>query len=107
MFESFKKLLGITPKVDYSVLIQDGAIVLDVRTPNEFKSGHIKNAVNIPVDQLNAKMKQLKDKDQCIICYCASGMRSGMAKRMLSSSGYKNVYNGGSFYALQRKTQIS
>lgn len=103
MFDSLKRMLGLAPKVDYRELIQNGAIILDVRTPNEFKSGHIKNAINIPVDQLNAKLKQLKDKDQCVICYCASGMRSGMAKRMLAGNGYKNVYNGGSIHSLRGK----
>lgn len=103
MFDGLKRMLGLAPKVDYAELIQGGAIILDVRTPNEFKSGHIKNAVNIPMDQLQGKLAKLKDKEQCIICYCASGMRSGMAKRMLASNGYKHVYNGGSIHSLRPK----
>lgn len=103
MLDRLKQMIGLSPKVDYKELIKNGAIILDVRSQGEFKSGHIKNAVNIPVEQLGAKLKQLKDKNQCVICYCASGMRSGMAKRILTSNGFKNTYNGGSMNALQRK----
>ena len=103
MMQTIKNILGIGPKTDYGELIKQGAIILDVRSKGEFSTGHIKNSINIPVDQLAQNLSKLKDKDKCIICCCASGMRSGTAKRILESQGYKAVYNGGSWNGLQNK----
>lgn len=103
MIQTIKKLFGIGNSTDYAELIKQGAIVLDVRSKGEFASGHIKNSINIPVDQLTNNLSKLKDKDKCIICCCASGMRSGTAKRILESQGYKAVFNGGGWSNLQRK----
>lgn len=49
------KLFGFGPKVDLGQLINDGAVILDVRTPGEYAGGHIKGSINIPVDQLKSK----------------------------------------------------
>ncbi len=98
----FKKLFGFGPKADYAELIRQGAIIIDVRTPGEYKSGHIKGSLNIPLDSIGNNLSKLK-KDKCIICCCASGMRSGSAKSILKSKGYTEVYNGGSWSGLQNK----
>lgn len=98
-----KKILGLGPKTDYSELIKQGAIILDVRSKGEFAGEHVKNAINIPVDQLDNNLSKLKDKNKCIICCCASGMRSGSAKRILEAKGYNVVFNAGSWYSLQNK----
>ncbi|MEO9021190.1 MAG: rhodanese-like domain-containing protein [Ginsengibacter sp.] len=103
MIQAIKNLLGIGPKTDYSELIKQGAIILDVRSQGEFAGGHIKNSINIPVDQLSNNLSKLKDKNKCIVCCCASGMRSGTAKRILEAKGYKAVFNGGSWNGLQHK----
>ncbi len=103
MLQSIKNLLGMGPKTDYSELIKQGAIILDVRSKGEYSVGHIKNSINIPVDQLSNNLSKLKDKNKCIICCCASGMRSGTAKRILESNGYKAVFNGGGWNSLQNK----
>lgn len=103
MLQTIKSIFGMGPKTDYTELIKQGAIILDVRSKQEFTSGHIKNSINIPVDQLAQNLSKLKDKDKCIICCCASGMRSGAAKRILESNGYKAVFNGGGWYGLQNK----
>lgn len=103
MLQTIKNLLGMAPKTDYSQLIKQGAVVLDVRSKGEFEGGHIKNAINIPVDQLSNNLSKLKDKNKSIICCCASGMRSGTAKRILESNGYKAVFNGGGWSGLQNK----
>ena len=95
--------MGIGSQTDYSELIRQGAIVLDVRSKGEFEGGHIKNAINIPVEQLSNNLSKLKDKNKCVICCCASGMRSGTAKRILESNGYKAVVNGGGWHSLQNK----
>ncbi|WP_152266933.1 rhodanese-like domain-containing protein [Agriterribacter humi] len=84
-------MFGFGTKTDYSELIKQGAIVLDVRSKDEFSGGHIKNSINIPVDQLSNSLSKLKDKNKCIICCCTSGIRSGTAKRILESNGYKAV----------------
>jgi rhodanese-related sulfurtransferase len=102
MFNLIKKLFGMGPSVDYQALMQKGAIILDVRTKNEFQSGHIKGAVNIPVQTLGSNLSKLK-KDRPIITCCASGMRSASAKSILQSNGFNEVYNGGSWASLQNK----
>jgi rhodanese-related sulfurtransferase len=102
MFEAIKKILGIKT-VNYAQLVNDGAIVLDVRTKGEYGSGHIKGSVNIPVDQLQKNLQKFKDKKRPIITCCASGMRSASAKGILSSNGFSEVYNGGSWMSLNNK----
>jgi len=103
MIEAIKNILGLGEKIDYSGLIKQGAVILDVRSRAEFAGGHIQQAVNIPVDELGSNLSKLKNKDQCIICCCASGMRSGTAKRILESNGFTTVYNGGGWTELQNK----
>ncbi|MBS1756044.1 MAG: rhodanese-like domain-containing protein [Bacteroidetes bacterium] len=103
MLQTFKSLLGLGPKTDFSELIAQGAIILDVRSKSEFANGHIRNAINIPVNELSSQLTTLKDKNKCIVCCCASGMRSGMAKRILESNKFTNVYNAGSWMSLQHK----
>jgi len=95
------RLFGGGPKVDLAELKKNGALILDVRTPSEYKSGHIKGSKNIPLQELNSKMKGLK-KDQVIITCCASGMRSGNAKSILKNEGFE-VYNGGGWSSLKNK----
>ena len=80
MIEILKKLFGFGPQVNYTELVQNGALILDVRSKNEFSNGHIKGAINIPVDQLGNNLSKLKDKTRHIITCCASGSRSGFAK---------------------------
>ncbi len=103
MIEILKKILGMEPPVDYSTLVKEGAIVLDVRTKGEYTGGHIKGSINISVDQLENNLNRLPDKHKTIITCCASGMRSASAKSILKSSGYANVHNGGSWASLQHK----
>ena len=103
MIDAIKNLFGMRPKNDYGELVKQGAIILDVRSKGEFAGGHIKGSINIPVDQLNNNLAKLKDKDKCIVCCCASGMRSGSAKRILESKGYNAVFNGGGWQNLQNK----
>tara|TARA_R110000868_G_scaffold4211_7_gene26487 strand:- start:17164 stop:17478 length:315 start_codon:yes stop_codon:yes gene_type:complete len=103
MLDILKQLFGLGPKVDYAQLVKQGAIILDVRSKNEFQSGHVKGSVNISVDSLNNNLGKLKDKNKPIITCCASGMRSATAKSILKSNGYIEVYNGGAWSSLQHK----
>lgn len=66
--------------------------LVDVRTPEEFASGHIEGAVNIPVDVLNQYISQLPT-DQPIVVYCRSGNRSATAVDILENAGLTNVYD--------------
>lgn len=102
MINAKKKLFGFDTKVDYSDLVKQGAIILDVRSKGEYQSGHIKGSINIPVDTLNNNLNTLK-KDKPIITCCASGMRSASAKSILKSNGYTEVHNGGGWSSLQNK----
>jgi phage shock protein E len=103
MIEVLKSLLGLGPKVDYTSLVKQGAIVVDVRTKGEFANGHIRGSINIPLDQLRNNLNRFSDKNKVIITCCASGNRSGMAKGILKEKGHVNVYNGGSWLSLQHK----
>jgi rhodanese-related sulfurtransferase len=102
MFELIKNLFGIK-SIDYAQLVQDGAIILDVRTSGEFSTGHIKGSINIPVDALSKNLAKLKVKNKPIITCCASGMRSASAKGILTSNGFINVHNGGRWASLNNK----
>lgn len=104
MFESLKKFFGGNP-VDYTMLMKEGATIVDVRTSGEYASGHIKGSVNIPVDKLSQSLGKLKDKNKPVITCCASGMRSATAKSILQSNGYEKVYNGGAWHRLNMKIQ--
>lgn len=103
MLDSLKRLFGLGPKVDFKELVQQGAVVLDVRSKGEYTGGHIKGSMNISVDALGSNLNRLKNKDKPIITCCASGMRSASAKNMLKANGYTQVYNGGGWASLQQK----
>lgn len=104
MFDAIKKLLGFKT-TDYTQLMAQGAIIIDVRTKGEFNGGHIKGSINIPVDKLSASLPKVKAKDKPIITCCASGGRSASAKSILKANGFTNVYNGGAWQSLNRKIQ--
>lgn len=71
---------------------QSGYIILDVRTPDEYKAGHIKNAKLLPLQNIPQDIdKVLKDKQQLILVYCRSGNRSKQAATKLVEAGFKNV----------------
>lgn len=100
MFNILKKLFG--PKADFKALVQNGAIILDVRTPEEYKSGHIEGSLNIPVQIIQGKIADLKKKGRPIIAVCRSGARSGVATGMLKNAGIE-AYNGGAWNALNNQ----
>ncbi len=102
MLKSIKSLFGLE-KTDYAQLVKDGAIILDVRSKGEYAGGHIRDSVNISVNQLESNLNKFKDKNKTIITCCASGMRSASAKSILKANGYTNVHNGGSWFSLQNK----
>ncbi len=97
---SLKSMFG--PSADYAELVKNGAMIIDVRSKGEYASGHIKGSKNIPLDTISGHVDKLKKENKVIITCCASGMRSGSAKSMLSQHGIE-VYNGGGWRALESK----
>ncbi len=84
-------------------LLANNGKVIDVRSQGEYRNGHIKNSINIPLNNiLNGVKKHNIKKDTPIILYCDSGARSGSAKRFLVKEGHTSVYNGGSFHRMSK-----
>ena len=75
-------------------LQNDGAIIIDVRSPQEYREGHIGGAISIPEYEIKKEaQKKLKNKNETIVVYCSSGGRSKKAQKRLRKLGYQNVYN--------------
>ncbi|MBY6186063.1 rhodanese-like domain-containing protein [Marinobacter hydrocarbonoclasticus] len=82
--------------------VDNGALLVDVRTPGEFNAGHLPDAINVPLDQLPARLDALGEgKAQPIVVYCRSGNRSGQAQMFLNNKGYSQVHNGGGLVEMQ------
>ena len=78
--------------------LKNGALVIDVRSPGEFNSGHLSAALNLPLDEIETALpRRVPDKNQVLLLHCQSGMRSGMAKKKLNGLGYANAFNLGSY----------
>lgn len=78
--------------------LRNGAMVIDVRSANEFESGHILQAYNMPLDRIELiAPSTVKDRNQVLLLHCSSGVRSRMAKKRLEDIGYKHVFNLGSY----------
>lgn len=77
-------------------LLREGAMIIDVRSPAEYATGHNPVSQNIPLDQLPARLKDIP-KDKPLILCCASGTRSGMAALLLKKNGYLQVTNAGAW----------
>ena len=90
----FQQLFGSGQTEDLKTIIEQGAFLVDVRTPAEFAEGSVHGAVNIPLDTVASQLSELKGKEN-IILFCRSGNRSGQAKVILEQNGFKNVVNGG------------
>ncbi len=97
-------MLGLesAPEVNFREMMEAGAIIVDVRTPAEYKSGHIKGSLNIPLDGIGGHTQSLLKKGVPVITCCRSGARSGMAAGILRNAGIQ-VVNGGPWDSLQAK----
>ena len=85
------------------IAIDEKTAVIDVRTEQEYKAGHLINSINIPHEEIKDKITEhVHDKNQKIIVYCRSGRRSGIAKKTLDEMGYTNVINTGAYRAWGR-----
>jgi len=80
-------------------LKQNGAILVDVRSSGEFANGSAPGTINIPLQELGNRLGEIPKNAPVVLC-CASGTRSGMAKRVLKRNGYLNVHNIGTWKKL-------
>ena len=94
MWSFIKSIFSSGPSL--SELLSEDYIVIDVRTPGEFKSGHVQGSKNIPLNQIKSKISSLKKQKKRVILCCASGMRSGRATKILRSEDL-DAHNGGSW----------
>ena len=83
----------------------NNATFLDVRTTPEYNEGHIRNAINIPLHQVQDRISEIKTMPTPIIIYCRSGNRSELAFTLLKQKGIHNVINGGGIEDLKRSVQ--
>jgi phage shock protein E len=82
--------------------MEKGAVIIDVRTQEEFTGGHIKGSKNIPLDTIASKIQDIKKLNKPVIACCRSGMRSAQAASILKQNGIE-VINGGGWESLQNK----
>jgi len=100
MINFFKNLFK--PGPDLSKLVNEGAVIIDVRSPGEYVSGHIAGSKNIPLVSINKETPKIKNFKKPIITVCQSGVRSRMARSILKNAGVE-TYNGGGWMSLQNK----
>ena len=90
----FQSMRGGADVIDHDAMVEavknKSAFIVDVRERNEFMSGHIEGAINVPMSGFDAKRVP---KGKPVIVYCLSGARSAMAQRMLAQAGYEDVKN--------------
>ena len=81
-------------KEEIKTYIKRGATIIDVRSLQEYREGHVDGAISIPDYQIKRNIeKQIPNKDELIVVYCSTGHRSQRAQEILKDMGYKNVYN--------------
>lgn len=100
MIAFLKKLFGGGPSVNMKQLSEKGAVMIDVRTVAEFKTGHINDALNIPLDSVGKQIHMIKKINKPVIAVCRSGNRSAGALNILKKAGFE-AYNGGAWEILK------
>jgi len=100
------KLFGSeSNQANLNQIIQDGAFLVDVRSPEEYLLGSVKGAVNIPLAQLPSQLKKFENK-KSIIVFCRSGMRSSQAKSVLEKNNLSNVHDGGTWESVNKLVEL-
>lgn len=97
MFNPFRKSTTQNVSIDEAqelIKKDSDVLILDVRTPAEYKSGHIPNAINIPHNTLIIRLNEIeKYKDKNILVHCQSGGRSSIAVQILEQQGFNKIYH--------------
>ena len=94
--------LGLKAKVNYKEIYETGAIIIDVRSKEEFSHGNFKGSINVPLDKINEGINNIRIENKPVITVCKSGIRSGQAAIVLNRNGVE-AYNGGSWTSLDSK----
>jgi rhodanese-related sulfurtransferase len=76
-------------------LVARGAVLLDVRTPDEYRGEHVPRAINVPLQELQARLHEVGPKERPVVVYCRSGKRSAEASRLLRENGFHVVHDLG------------
>ena len=97
---TFLKNLMNPEQIDVASLLKDGAMVIDVRSPQEFAEGHATGSVNIPLGSLPNHIKEIQQQNKVVITCCRSGARAGSATTTLKQAGIE-TYNAGTWNAVQ------
>lgn len=83
-------------------MIDNGALLIDVRSEAEYQDGHIEGAINVPHTETDALAEAIgDDPDRAVVVYCGSGRRAGIAQAALAERGYTDVHNGLGYQALE------
>src|SRR6266571_4220532 len=99
----YMKRAGQISRKEAEEYLKNGAMVIDVRSANEFNSGHLLQAYNMPHDRIDVLVpSEVRDKNKVLLLHCASGIRSNMAKKKLVDIGYKNAFNLGSYQRAEK-----
>lgn len=75
-------------------MVYSNALVIDVRTPEEYNAGHYENAINIPHTEILNRVDEIGDRSTSVVLYCSAGNRSAIAMRQLKTLGFRNIVNG-------------
>ena len=98
-----KLIMNDLSKNEAGRMIKEGALIVDVRSEEEYLSAHLQRAVNIPLKDLGITIgRHLADRNGTVLLHCRSGSRSFIGKRILKGMKYHNVYNLGSFGRAKR-----
>lgn len=102
MFKFLKNLFSMSSKVDLQPILEKGCVIIDVRTVAEYKNGHLKQSINIPLQDISTKIGAIKKHNKPVITCCASGMRSKRALSVLKANDIE-AYNGGGWKSLKKQ----
>ena len=98
----FVSVYGQASENEYEKIFSSKNVIVDVRGPSEYATGHIDKAVNIPINKIRKEIKNFApDKEQTIVVYCLSGKRAEYAAKKLKEMGYTNVINAGKYKDLK------
>ncbi|WP_179344131.1 rhodanese-like domain-containing protein [Winogradskyella ursingii] len=98
----FLEYLFGTKKRKVEEYIENGAVILDVRSQREWDAGHIENSIHIPLGELNNRVDEVKQLNKPVIACCASGVRSAKASKFLNLNNI-NAINGGGWVSVKKK----
>ncbi|HEU5457987.1 MAG TPA: rhodanese-like domain-containing protein [Terracidiphilus sp.] len=94
----FLRRAGQVPVKKAKELVRQGGMIIDVRSSTEYIAGHLAQAVNVPVDEIETVIpRRVNEKSRILLLHCQSGMRSRTAKKKLERQGYTQVFNLGSY----------